>query len=196
MNRTIRIVAASLVGISLLASAIAPIVAKASEEEELSRHQETLQELRKKSIPWIFPHLAKPVTETVAIDTDVETRGIANRRVIDRLGYPANKVALADRVHSEFSAGSAVLSEHDREIFRRLAVASDGSDHLVVTGYAGHDEEGGSELARQRAEKIVAVIRDANPDLKVRIDSSKFWSGTSDNARRAEVYRFRGLATQ
>lgn len=147
---------------------------------------------------WHFPNFPIAAYDSVVIDTDPGTRGIAMRRLIDRLGYTANVVASADRIHALFPENSSSLSESDLQSLNAIAISSTKDSRLVVTGYAGSDldYEDGVALALDRAQVVATALKSANPDLEVRVDSSAFWGGPAHTARRTEVFRIKAYSAR
>jgi outer membrane protein OmpA-like peptidoglycan-associated protein len=195
MNRTVKTVAASLAGIAIVVGSLYPAFA---DDQRAMDHAKTMLDIRLKSEPWLLPNLLSPVTAPSALDTDAPTRGLANQRLTDRLGISANQAARADRVHVAFDHGSHRIAPGEAVKLRSLASAADRDDRIVVTGYAGQevDAEQGLAIAQRRASAVATLIKEANPGLRIHLDASGHWPGTSDTARRAEVYRLTNLATR
>lgn len=144
---------------------------------------------------WHMPAEPEALTHYQAIDSQPRTRAIAERRMVDRLGYTANQVARADRQHVSFEPGSGSIPDTAIESLTRLAQHAESMDQIVVTGYAGAelDPPKAQALAQERADAVAKLLEKANPSLNVQRDATYYWGGSNANARRAEIFIVRAL---
>lgn len=144
---------------------------------------------------WHMPAEPEALSHYQAIDSQPRTRQIAERRMVDRLGYTANQVARADRQHVSFEPGSASIPDTVIESLTRLAQHAEPMDQIVVTGYAGAEiaPPKAQTLAQERAETVAKLLEKANPRLFVQRDATYHWGGSNANARRVEIFIIRAL---
>ena len=180
----------ALSGLGLLTAAILSVSAHAADE-----HVEGDQKLYEDSAPWMLPNVPEHIEPYVQYDSQPQSRAFAASRLVERLGYPSNQVARADRQHIGFAAGQASVLEGDKTKLRQMAAGLDKHDQVIVTGYAGKEilSKEGLELALRRGMAVVAVIKAANEDVSVRLDATPHWAGDKDDSHRAEVFVIRSL---
>jgi outer membrane protein OmpA-like peptidoglycan-associated protein len=176
---------AALTGAGLLAAAILSVSAHAFDESTRAA-----QKLFEESAPWSLPNIPADIEPSVQYDSEPQTRSFAASRLVDRLGYPANQVARADRQHVDFAPGQANVRESAKDKLRQLVSGLDEHDQVIVTGYAGKEipAKEGLELALRRGMAVVTVIKAANSDVSVRLDATPHWAGDDGEGQRAEVF--------
>lgn len=172
-------------GLGLLAATILNMSAYAFDESA-----NTVQGIYEGGAPWMLPNVPDHIETYVQYDSQPQTRAFAASRLVERLGYPSNQVARADRQHVGFAADQASVPEGDKAKLRQMTAGLDEHDQVIVTGYAGKDipSRQGLELALRRGMAVVAVIKAANDDVTVRLDATPHWAGDNDDAHRAEVF--------
>lgn len=166
-------------------------VHSATVSEQLSAKEK----IQKSDEQWRLPAVPQDLEVFQLVDTQPETRAVARDRAVYRLGYSINQIARAHRVHIDYLPGSDNLTYKESQSIRNLVKDSSEQDRVVITGYSGDGDpnEGDQELARSRAGKIKAVIEQKNRDVMVRVDSTIYWGGDPDDARRAEIFLIPGL---
>ncbi len=176
--------------LGLLAAAVLSMSAHASDASTPA-----LEKLREESAPWMLSNIPEHIQSSVQYDSQPQTRAFAASRLVERLAYPSNQVARADRQHVDFAAGQAGVQESDRTKLRQLAAGLDEHDQVIVTGYAGKEisAKKGLELALRRGMAVVTIIKAANENVPVRLDATPHWAGDADESQRAEVFVIHSL---
>jgi hypothetical protein len=144
---------------------------------------------------WSLPAVPQQIDTFQVIDTQPETREIARDRAVHRLGYSINEIARSHRLHIDYLPGSDNLTYQETESIRNLVKGSNEQDRVVITGYSGKGdpEDGVIDLAKERSEKIRAVIERENRQVVVRTDSTIYWGGNPGQGRRVEIFLVPGL---
>lgn len=160
----------------------------------------SLEGLTEERLPWNLPSTPEYIPSSWQFDSQPETRSYASARLTGRLGYPANRVAQADRAHVIFSPGQAnVPADAAGRLFRVLEGVGP-LDQIVVTGYAGIDPEVNAEqamsLAESRANAVAQIIRERAGAVHIRTDATPYWAGNEIEGTRAEVFVIRSLAAR
>jgi len=147
--------------------------------------------------PWNLPSIPDHIDHKWTLDTEPHTRISAASRLTGRLGYPANRVARADRVHIYFQPGSSSLDGFGLLKLERLLRSANEFDEVVVTGYETKSSEAEFDarfkMATRRAEAVSFAVQAIKPSVRVRVDATPHWSGSQEDGKRAEVFLLKAL---
>jgi len=177
---------------------IALSVMNASASESVTDEHEAVEELAEQSAPWNLPAIPEYIAPSFQFDSQPGTRSYAAVRLVGRLGYPANRVARADRLHIAFAPGQDSIDLSDKARLVSLLEGVGPLDQIVVTGYAGKDpdltQSDRSAVAQRRTSAVLDEIRSLDLQAPIHADSTPYWAGNDEDAMRAEVFVMRSLA--